>query len=488
MNLKQRPSTRPTQNTSSSTHSTNRSTALALAISAILLATPAAFAQQYDLQVLDSLDSGIFDNAGASAINESLQVAGWSADANGKVFAVIWQPDGSITNLGTLGINGETTSVAKDLNDSAWAVGVSSEESGGDIRFTNRAFLYRNGQMENLGMLPNATSSDAQAINNLGDVVGFCRFFDEATNRWSSHAAKWDHTTETWSDLEMFPNGSSSATDINDQGDVIGWDHDENFNWHYVIWKQDGSIVDLADSFSRTITAINNQGEVVGSKYTGVDNEYIAVSWKNGITTELGYLGKTQFKSHVSEALGLSDDGRIVGFSSSKNQYLSPFILQNEVMLDLDMLHNTFNIPLRAHDLTSTGVVLVSGSAGSADRPMIMTPINYPIALANPNPGTAGTTNTFAADGATPGNKIYFVYGFKEARELWGAAEVPGCPGLWVNIKNPIIAASVNADAVGHAEFSAPVPPSFAGSVLMMEAVDPAQCTLSNLVAYRFPQ
>lgn len=126
--------------------------------------------------------------------------------AAGSTFAA--PPTYYITDLGTLG---GTDSVAYDVNDYAEVVGWSYTQ-GGDMR----AFLWRNGQMINLGVLPGATSSVATGINNLGDVVGYS----------GGRGFYWSDGVMT--EMPKFDGGTGVyPEDISDAGRACGYAYDD---------------------------------------------------------------------------------------------------------------------------------------------------------------------------------------------------------------------------------------------------------------------
>jgi len=73
----------------------------------------------------------------------------------------------SITDLGTL--PGREASEANDINDRGQVVGFSRTASYSD----HHAFLWENGEMTDLGALPGTDRSEASDINNRGQVVGY---------------------------------------------------------------------------------------------------------------------------------------------------------------------------------------------------------------------------------------------------------------------------------------------------------------------------
>jgi probable HAF family extracellular repeat protein len=101
-------------------------------------------------------------------------------------------------------------------------VGVSATGDG-----QQRAFLWRNGTMTDLGVLAGGASSDARAINRSGDVVG-----SSASGDAPVHAVLWSQGV--MSDLGTLDGfGQSGANSINDVGQVVGYSDDaETGNSH----------------------------------------------------------------------------------------------------------------------------------------------------------------------------------------------------------------------------------------------------------------
>lgn len=129
--------------------------------------------------ILEGLDKGESLGTGpsrAASINNSGQVVGQytfiSPDDVWAVHAFVTGPNGiGITDLGTLG---GSNSVAVDINESGQIIGYSNFSD--DIN-NNHAFLYSDGEMIDLSLLPavlNAgwTQLYAAAINDHGQIVG----------------------------------------------------------------------------------------------------------------------------------------------------------------------------------------------------------------------------------------------------------------------------------------------------------------------------
>jgi probable HAF family extracellular repeat protein len=126
-----------------------------------------------------------------------------------------------MTDLGTLG---GTTSTAYGINDLGQIVGQSYLEGG-----PNHAFLYTGGVMLDLGTLdldnPGGTSSRAYAINNSGQIVGRA-----STAEGDTHAFLYVGVPGAGGVMHdlgtlVLPENAfdSEAHAINNSGQIVGW-------------------------------------------------------------------------------------------------------------------------------------------------------------------------------------------------------------------------------------------------------------------------
>jgi probable HAF family extracellular repeat protein len=149
----------------------------------------------------------------AKGINASGTVVGLGYFGS-RVLGFVWSRS-RVTVLGTLG---GSSSQADAVNASGEVVGLANLPGGAP----SHAFLYRNGEMHDLGSLGGV--SEALAINDRGQVVGSSG--TTAPEPASDHAFLWNRSTMV--DLnDLIPADSNwilqSATGINNRGQITGY-------------------------------------------------------------------------------------------------------------------------------------------------------------------------------------------------------------------------------------------------------------------------
>ena len=201
----------------------------------------------------------------------------------------------SIIDLGTL--PGDTTSMAEGINNLGQVVGDSSDDGVDDS-----AFLYNDGVMTNLGTLPGDTDSYAYGINDSGEIVGAL--------------------TGSGSDAFLYSDGVMTSLG------TLGGDS----SWAF---------------------AINDAGQVVGQSTTEPgDLDFHAFLYSNGMMSDLGTLGGA-----ISEALAINDAGQIGGAAQIANRESSVAFLYDDGHME------TVGSPAPTHSgmSSATGFSLLSG-------------------------------------------------------------------------------------------------------------------------------
>jgi probable HAF family extracellular repeat protein len=222
------------------------------------------------------------NNSTGVLINEPGEVAGFSAtdsvihDATGlpTIHPFLWRA-GQMLDLGTLG--GSLAIPGSIAN----GYGFHSMNERGDIAGTStlagdedrHAFIYTGGMMLDIGTL-GGNLSDAIAINNKGQVVGRARTTDLPN---SHHPFLWEKGQIT--DLGVAaPCTRGTALSINDHGQVVGGfggcsdDPEQIAFFRALYWQKGSPIVDLNELITPAsnivvdeATAINDRGEIVGA-------------------------------------------------------------------------------------------------------------------------------------------------------------------------------------------------------------------------------
>ena len=238
-----------------------------------------------DLNTLGGNDAGLIDLIGVVAVNERGQVAACSytnAIANPTTGTPTLNPflweHGSMRDLGTLG---GTSGCATTLNDRGQVAGYSNLR--GDLAF--HAFVWDREELKDLGTF-GGERSVALAINNAGHVIGRADVTAICTACAPGNQQQVHHPF-LWKDGEMIDLGliggdtAGTAYSINSRGQIVGTsiqctliNPDESCDGpvsHAFLWE-DGSLFNLQsliDPASKIIlnntTSINERGEIAGT-------------------------------------------------------------------------------------------------------------------------------------------------------------------------------------------------------------------------------
>jgi probable HAF family extracellular repeat protein len=221
-----------------------------------------------------------------NAIHDAACPAGVTVNGTGPQVLdfkpVIWGPaPGQIRELALL--PGDTVGVAMWLNDQGQAAGVSGTCANTlypPATAGPHAVLWdKDGSVHDLGSLGGTVNTSVMfvgnvglSINNLGQVVGASALPGNTTN----HAFLW--TSEAgMQDLGTLPGDvQSGGLEINDRGEVVGASIDEMGNARAFLWRK-GVMTDLNTMIPENSplylllpAMINSRGEIVGF---GVTNE-----------------------------------------------------------------------------------------------------------------------------------------------------------------------------------------------------------------------
>jgi probable HAF family extracellular repeat protein len=159
------------------------------------------------------------------------------------------------------------------------------------------AAIWSNGVVSNLGTLGGNTSS-ASDINDYGVVVG--KSYTVANNLLQ--AFKWDSSNGMQALPTLSENGSGAAA-INNAGQIVGSANNDLDQLRPVLWDSTG--IHVQSALSGVALGINKSGQIVGmTRNAGADH---AMLWSNGEGQDLGTFGG----SGGSTAKAINDNGQV---------------------------------------------------------------------------------------------------------------------------------------------------------------------------------
>jgi probable HAF family extracellular repeat protein len=297
---------------------------LALAFFALLPAAPSSGQSTGDLPIRVGTLGGVFSTLWA--VNNDNAAVGWSdVTYTDSEHAILWQ-DGQLIDLGAL--PGDTVSRALGINDLGQVVGVSVNTDGWSRRV--RAVLWERGQPIEI---PGGDGCGASAINDRGHIAVRC----------GGPAWLWRDGQRV--EVGLLPGYSSAdITAINNAGVAVGSMYDGRGRATAFRW-QDGVLTDLGalvGSPWSQAEAINARGQVAGYVQTSAGPSVVEpVIWEGNTVTPLGG-GWGVFQG---VARGINDRGEVVGsgdfidrsgggvfvWSRGTFRYLNPYFVVSDI-------------------------------------------------------------------------------------------------------------------------------------------------------------
>ena len=247
-----------------------------------------------------------------TSINDSGQTVGWTSDYHSPseryVETAFLNSNGATSSLGYLGYdstpgrNGFPSSSANEINNLGQVVGRSTNSSGKSV-----AFLYSDGSMTDLGILPgHLGGSEARAINDLSQIVGFCQ---------TSIDGSYAESGFVYQDGQMYdlnnliPEDSGWVIEhpeaINNQGQIVGFGKQG--------YRKKAFLLDpiiTASETKVTVSNISTFGDTVllqGDEITLIGN---AITTNGG---EITLNGATTVNSNLTIDSSVTEDEVIIG-------------------------------------------------------------------------------------------------------------------------------------------------------------------------------
>jgi probable HAF family extracellular repeat protein len=310
-----------------------------------------------------------------------------------------------VINLGTL--PGGYESQANDINDRGQVSGFASNGTADPYSMFDwgtqaRSFIWQDGKMRDIGTLggPDAVST---TLNASGQITG--QSYTNATANASTGVPTTDPFL--WQRGHMLDLGTLGGTYglanwLNDAGEVVGQSNlvgDQTA--HPFLWK-DGKMTDLGTLGGPYGFAnwISEHGDVAGAAQTA-SQAFHAFLWRHGTMTDLRPTGGAPW----AFASGVNDSGQVVGHDSdTQSQELAAVLWAGGHGYDL----NTLIAPSRLHLVTAYyiddhGDIVGRGTLPNGDQRAFLLVRNPSVPLpsgpasARPLPATGLVDNSAAA-------------------------------------------------------------------------------------------
>lgn len=225
-----------------------------------------AFFRDGDQFIVLPPPAGTFSQA--SAITNEAVVAGTTADGTSFFKGFIWENDVMTLILPTFG----PRSVVKDMNERGQVVGW----MGTSVSIDAHGYVWEDGIVTDLGIVPGGSTGQVTAINNLGHVIIVGRV--QGTAGTVSRSFLWNDGEFT--DLGVLPGFDITVGwDINDFDQVVGIcskisnpNDRAPFIWQQGIMTDLNDLVSAEDVSVTAADAINNAGQIAatgGTNFAG---------------------------------------------------------------------------------------------------------------------------------------------------------------------------------------------------------------------------
>lgn len=269
-------------------------------------------------------DLGPVQNAapgGVTAVNASGEATGIKLDSTNSYQRAFLYQNGTVTDLGSF--SGGNISFGYGINDSGVVAGV-AQLSAASAGNTLRAAVWQNGVITSLD--PSAANSGfysgAFGINSGGDVAGYINNGADLPVIWKGGTASGQVMLST---LPCPFTCQGRALAINDAGKSAGISVGNDRVNHPVMWDGSGNVTDLGTFGSQTYNqanAINKSGLVVGYSQLPLSSGITIVHaflYQNGTLQDIGVvpgLNPGGTTDNDSSAWGINSNGDIVGISA----------------------------------------------------------------------------------------------------------------------------------------------------------------------------
>lgn len=306
----------------------------------------------------------------ATGINNLGQVVGFGTTLTGQTHAILWS-NGQIHDLGTLG---GTYSYARAINDSGQIVGGAYTTGNAALRATQ----WIDGHILTLTDF-GGRSSEAYSINSSGSIAGYSDSYSGATGVLWTDGKPSQLQSLTGTPWRLF-----GANGINEAGEVVGSAYLPSKGApHAVSWAQGiGTDLGTLGGSSSNAFAVNDAGEIVGVSDIAVGSSaQHATVWRNGVAHDLGTLG-----GYYSDARDINNSGQIVGLTYSPTTdrdgslaYISDGLSMTDLNTLISNVDNPFRSLYMASGINERGQIVGTGTTVNGQyHAFLLTPVEIP--------------------------------------------------------------------------------------------------------------
>jgi uncharacterized membrane protein len=440
-------------------------TTATLAIFSTAAAQAPAQVPNYDIESIGSLSANLPDDSWASAINNRGTVAGTSYYTNLMGFTtprpVRWTDSGLVQLTHGLGS-------PRAINGAGASVGFKSGSGG------FKAYQWDWAGVGTLLHFGNLASSDANSINQAGDVVGS---YDYAVGvPINDRCGFFRDMGGTYTSMNSLGGAQSSALDLNNLGLVVGSAENFNDDTQAVSWVPGSApmALGLGGTFSAAY-GVNDQGQICGS-WGKVGNPSQGFLFDQGAVFNL----PTLWPGENVQAADINQFGYTVGLSYGIGTSHALAWMPNQTAVDLQaLLPSTSNWVLQAaNSVNDLGEIVGWGYYQGHKRGFRMTPQSNGLLFSGVQPAIVHTpeSRSYIAK-ATPNGWVYFFWSLRAGSTSMGRYHV--------DLANPTLIGVTTADNFGRADLAVPLPSALMGSTLLTQAVDGSTAKVSRVVSQR---
>jgi len=276
---------------------------------------------------------------------------------DGEIRAILLSND-MVTELGDLAGGASPNAYASAINDLTQITGT-NEIYGASGNLVTRGFLWDGGQISDLGV-DQIPLNDPLDINNRGQIVGSSISAEnvERPFLWQAGSTSFLETETPACPVNL----GGSARAINNNGVIVG-----TLNSRAVMWQADGGGITPLESpfvlqFS-TAEDVNDRGQVIG--FYGDDTTSTALLWQADEVTVLLPLDHPQAVGAIPASI--NNLGQIVGLTRLGTRSLAT-LWRGSAVLDLNTLVSDDD-PAKgfvtldfATEITDSGLIVASGT------------------------------------------------------------------------------------------------------------------------------